>query len=159
MGGEAALVFTLKHPSKVSKLVLVGTTAKMAWPMHFLRFLTYILPYRTILAIVSRAKYYKPSIQTIDINISRAIQVPRHVAYKCLTEINRYDVRNMLSQIEVPTLIIIGEKDRLNFKGSQYLNREIKGSKLEVIANAGHTVMIERPYEFDRLVQQFLAEK
>jgi len=65
----------------------------------------------------------------------------------------------MLSQIEVPTLIIIGEKDRLNFKGSQYLNREIKGSKLEVIANAGHTVMIERPYEFDRLVQQFLAEK
>lgn len=159
MGGEAAIVFTLRHPSKVTKLILVGTTAKMSWPMHFLGFLTSILPYRTILAIVSRAKYYRPSRQTIDSNISRAMQVPRDIAYECLREINKYDTRSKLSQIEVPTLIIIGEKDRPNFKGSQYLNREIKGSKLKIMAHAGHTVMIEKPNEFNRLVQHFITEK
>ena len=159
MGGMAALIFTLKHPSKVSKLVLVGTTAKMSWPMHFLQFLTYILPYRTILAIVSRAKCYRPSLQTVDNNMSRAMQVPKDIAYKCMAEINKYDIRNRLSKIEVPTLIIIGEKDRPNFKGNQHLNREIKGSKLEIIANTGHTVMIEKPNEFNQLVQQFIAEE
>lgn len=159
MGGETALSFTLKYPSKVSKLVLVGTTAKMAWPTHFLRFLTYILPYRIILAIVSRAKYYKPSLQDIDGSMSRAMKVPKNIAYKCLTEINRYDIRNMLSRIEVPTLIIIGEKDRPNFKGSQHLNTHIKGSKLKIMANTGHTVMIEKPNEFNQLVQQFITEK
>ncbi len=159
LGGMAALMFTLQHPAKVTKLVLVGTTAKMASPMNFLRFLTYILPYRTILAIVSRAKYYRPSLQTIDGNVSRAMQVPRDIAYKCLTEINKYDIRNMLSRIEVPTLIIIGEKDRLNFKGSQHLNREIKGSKLQIMANTGHSVMIEKPEEFNQLVRQFIDEE
>lgn len=159
MGGEAALAFILKHPRKVAKLILVGTTAKMAWPMHFLQFLRYILPYRMILAIVSRAKYYRPSPLTIDANISRAIKVPRDIAYKYLVEINKYDTRNMLSQIEIPTLIIIGEKDRLNFKGSQYLHRRIRGSKLQIIANSGHSVMIEKPKEFNQLVQQFITEK
>ena len=53
----------------------------------------------------------------------------------------------------------VGEKDRPNFKGSQYLNRGIKGSKLEIIVNTGHTVMIEKPNEFNQLVQQFITEK
>ena len=76
-----------------------------------------------------------------------------------MTEINKYDIKNRLSKIEVPTLIIIGEKDKPNLKGSQHLNSEIKGSKLEIIANTGHTVMIEKPNEFNQLVQQFIAEK
>jgi len=159
MGGQAALAFTLKHPSKIAKLILVGATAKMAWPMHFLRFVRYILPYRTILAIVSREKYHRPSPQTIDANMSRAVQVPRDIAYKCLLEIVKYDVRNMLSEIKIPTLIIVGEKDRLNFKGSQYLHRRIKGSKQQIMANTGHSVMTEKPKEFNQLVQQFITEK
>ena len=74
-------------------------------------------------------------------------------------ECRRYDIINMLSRIEVPTLIIIGEKDRPNFKGSQHLNTHIKGSKLKIMATTGHTVMIEKPYEFYQLVQQFITEK
>jgi 3-oxoadipate enol-lactonase len=159
MGGQAALACTLKHSSKIAKLILVGTTAKMAWPMHSLRFVRYILPYRTILAIVSREKYQRPSPQTIDANISRATQVPRDIAYKCLLEILNYDVRDMLSEIKITTLIIVGERDRLNLKGSQYLHRRITGSNLQIMANTGHTVMIERPKEFNQLVRQFIAEK
>lgn len=159
MGGQAALAFTLKHPNKIAKLILVGTTAKMAWPMHFLRFVRYILPYRTILAIVSREKYHRPSPQTIDANIFRAIQVPRDIAYKCLLGILKYDVRNTLSEIKIPTLIIVGEKDRLNLKSSQYLHRRIKGSNLQIMANTGHSVMIEKPKEFNQFVQQFMIEK
>lgn len=159
MGGQAALAFALKHPSKIAKLILVGTTAKMAWPMHLLRFVRYILPYRTILAIVSREKYHQPSPQTIEANISRAIQVPGDMAYECLFEILKYDVRNMLPQIRIPTLIIVGEKDGLNLRGSQYLHSGIKGSKLQIMVNTGHTVMIEKPKEFNELVQQFITEK
>lgn len=157
LGGMVALLYTLQHPTKVSKLILVGTAAKMAWPMHVFRALTHILPYRTVLQIISRFKFYSPPRQTIKANMSRAEQVPRAVAYKCLREFTKnYDIRNTVFQIKVPTLIIVGEKDRLNLKESQHLNKEIKDSKLQIIPDSGHMVMIEKPGEFNQIVQQFI---
>jgi pimeloyl-ACP methyl ester carboxylesterase len=36
------------------------------------------------------------------------------------------------------------------------MNREIRGSRLEVIAGAGHVSNIERPAEFNRALENFL---
>lgn len=159
LGGMAALLFTLQHPTNVAKLVLVGTTAKMAMSIYILYALSYILPYRTFARIVSRIKIYKPSQEIIKDNMSRAMKVPKYVAYVCMAEFTRnYDIRNRASEIEVPTLIIVGEKDRTNLKASERLNREIEGSTLQVISGSGHSVMIEKPEEFNQLVRQFIHE-
>jgi pimeloyl-ACP methyl ester carboxylesterase len=160
LGGMAALMFTLQHPAKVAKLVLVGTTAKMAMSIYILYALRYILPYRIFARIVSRIKIYKPSQEIIKDNMSRAMKVPKHAAYRCMVEFTRnYDIRNRVSGIKVPTLIIVGAKDRTNLKASECLNREIEGSTLRVISDSGHSVMIEKLEEFNQLVQQFIAEK
>lgn len=160
LGGMAALMFTLQHPAKVAKLVLVGTTAKMAKYIYILYALRYLLPYRTFARIVSRVKIYRPSQEMIKDNISRAMQVPKYAAYKCLAEFTRnYDIRNRVSEIKVPTLIIVGAKDRTNLKASVRLNREIEGSTLRVISDIGHSVMIEKPEEFNQLVRQFIDEE
>ncbi len=160
LGGMAALMFTLQHPTKVIKLVLVGTTAKMAMSVYTLYALRYFLPYRTFARIVSRVKIYKPSQEIIKDNISRAMAVPKHVAYKCMEEFTRnYDIRNRVSEITVPTVVIVGEKDRTNLKASERLSREIRGSRLRVISSCGHSVMIEKPEEFNQLVRQFIDEE
>ena len=160
LGGMAALMFTLQHPAKVAKLVLVGTTAKMSMSIYILYALRYIRPYRIFARIVSRIKIYKPSQETIKDNMSRAMKVPKHAAYRCMVEFTRnYDIRNRVSGIKVPTLIIVGAKDRTNLKASECLNREIEGSTLRVISDSGHSVMIEKLEEFNQLVQQFIAEK
>lgn len=160
LGGMAALMLTLQHPAKVAKLVLVGTTAKMKVSIYILYTLRYILPYRTFARIVSRIKIYKPSQEIIKDNMSRAMEVPKHAAYKCLAEFTRnYDIRNRVSEIKVPTLIIVGAKDRTNLKASVRLNREIEGSTLRVISDIGHSVMIEKPEEFNQLVRQFIDEE
>lgn len=160
LGGMVALMFTLQHPAKVSKLVLVGTTAKMAMPAHILSALRYILPYRTFVRIASKPRFYKPSQHIIEDFIPRAMKVPKYAAYKCFAELtNNYDIRNRVSYIKVPTLIIVGEKDMTNLKGSQHLSREIEGSRLQVISGCGHSVMIEKPEEFNQILQQFIDEE
>jgi len=57
-----------------------------------------------------------------------------------------YDIRDRIYEIKVPTLIIVGEKDTATpFKMSQDLNRGIKGSKLQIIPDSKHMVMIDKP--------------
>lgn len=160
LGGMAALMFTLQHPSNVIKLVLVGSNAKMPMSTYILYALRYITPYRTFARIVSRVKIYEPSEEILEDSVSRAMQVPKHVAYECMKEFTRnYDIRNRGSEITVPTLVIVGEKDRTNLKAGERLSREIKGSRLRVISGCGHSVMIEKREEFNQLIRQFIDEE
>ena len=39
---------------------------------------------------------------------------------------------------------------------ANYLHENIKGSKLEVIPDAGHMVMMEKPAEFNDAVMKFI---
>lgn len=162
LGGMAAILFALKHPDKLSKLVLVGTTAKMTLPVSTKLFgiISYVLPYERLLRTMCKYRFYQPSRQMLEEEIVRARKVDRHVANECWKELSKnYDVRDRVSGIKVPTLIIVGEEDKINLDASKYLNNEIDSSELRIMPATGHTVMIEKPDEFNQLVQQFIAEK
>jgi pimeloyl-ACP methyl ester carboxylesterase len=42
---------------------------------------------------------------------------------------------------------------------SEFMHREIPGSQLHVIENAGHVVNLERPEEFNRALSHFLRKE
>jgi pimeloyl-ACP methyl ester carboxylesterase len=64
-----------------------------------------------------------------------------------------------IHEVRLPTWIIVGEDDRLTpVKFSRYLHETIEGSRLAVVPQAGHLVMMERPEEFNRLLAEFLTE-
>jgi pimeloyl-ACP methyl ester carboxylesterase len=72
--------------------------------------------------------------------------------------------RGMISEAEMksikaPTLILWGKYDELagppELMGER-LHRDISGSRLVVIDNAGHLPQLERAEEFNRIVRQFL---
>ena len=159
LGGMAAMLFALEHPDKISKLVLVGTTAKMTLPLsiRFFRVIRGLLPYETFLRMSCKYKFYKPSTQNVDEEFVRASKVDNSVAFECWKEFTEnYDVRDQVSQIKIPTLIIVGEKDKVNLESSRYLNQEIKGSELHIITDSGHLIMIEKTQEFNQILEQFI---
>ncbi|HJX22875.1 MAG TPA: alpha/beta hydrolase, partial [Candidatus Bathyarchaeia archaeon] len=66
-----------------------------------------------------------------------------------------FDTEDRLHEIKHPTLIIVGEKDRL-LADAHLTNRLIPGSKLVVIKGSGHSTCIENPEDFNRAVLEFL---
>jgi pimeloyl-ACP methyl ester carboxylesterase len=64
-----------------------------------------------------------------------------------------------MRSIKIPTLIVWGKEDELAGppgRTAERLRRDIAGSELAVIAEAGHMPQFERPEEFNRLLREFL---
>lgn len=69
----------------------------------------------------------------------------------------RADSEPLLRSVEVPTLVVVGSDDVITNRGqAEWLTRGIRGSRLEVIAGAGHMPPIEQPDEFNNILTRFL---
>ena len=66
-------------------------------------------------------------------------------------------LKKRMPRITAPTLVVIGEQDRIvpASYGDEYANG-IAGASVQIIAGAGHMLMIERPGEFAETVTEFL---
>jgi pimeloyl-ACP methyl ester carboxylesterase len=71
---------------------------------------------------------------------------PEIFAQQTSITLSRADSRGRLRQIDVPTLVLCGKADRVcPPEMSRTIARAIPGSRLAVIAGAGHYVTLERP--------------
>ena len=63
-------------------------------------------------------------------------------------------------KIDVPTLIVVGEKDKLTpVKYSQFFKSVIPQAELKVIKDAGHMVMLEKAKGFNHAILEFLNKR
>ena len=63
-----------------------------------------------------------------------------------------------LGDIEVPALVIVGDKDAPDIiASSRLLASEIRGARLEIMSGVAHAPNMERPEEFNRIVLDFLV--
>jgi pimeloyl-ACP methyl ester carboxylesterase len=68
------------------------------------------------------------------------------------------DLRPVLGRVDVPTLVLHGEHDvRAPRAVADALHDAIPGSRLVVVAGAGHVSSVEAPRQFNREVRDFLA--
>lgn len=71
----------------------------------------------------------------------------------------RPDSTALLATIDVPTVIIVGDEDVLTpVEESRAMADGIRGSRLEIIAGAGHVSNVERPAAFNHILTEFLAQ-
>jgi pimeloyl-ACP methyl ester carboxylesterase len=67
------------------------------------------------------------------------------------------DPEELFAAITSPTIIISGTRDRNHQKAFDLVPR-IKGSEIFSIENAGHSMMIEQPWEYDAICIRFLTK-
>ncbi|MGC9665504.1 alpha/beta fold hydrolase [Planosporangium sp. 12N6] len=140
MGGRIALELTLTHPSRVRRLVLVSTSAAgrgkvhMSWPMRLMWLLQWIPG--------MHGRYPQPGY---------AHRRQREAAV-------RYDATARLDQINVPTLILHGRRDRsLPLSMAEQLHNGIAGSRLQVFRGGHMFCSLTERHVFLTRVDEFLT--
>ena len=68
-----------------------------------------------------------------------------------------YDLVDDMKRLTVPTLILMGDEDWPCLTPGILLKRNIQAAALAVMPNCGHTINLEAPGEFNRIVGDFLA--
>ena len=78
-----------------------------------------------------------------------------HAARGILTQHDNRVIAS-LPEIDVPTLVLVGEHDRQFLNAADYIAAKVPGAVKHVIADAGHASNIDQPAEFNRIVTDFL---
>jgi 3-oxoadipate enol-lactonase len=64
-----------------------------------------------------------------------------------------------LASLELPTLVVIGEKDKPDFRAiAGHLAEQIPNAELVVVPGAGHLVGVDEPEELNAVLLEFLSE-
>jgi len=69
----------------------------------------------------------------------------------------RFDVRRELAGLLVPTLVLVGGRDRANLGLSRTLAAQLPNAELRVLPGAGHIANIEAPEAFTEALRDFLG--
>ncbi|TYZ12474.1 alpha/beta fold hydrolase [Hymenobacter lutimineralis] len=158
LGGHIALVYTLRNPRQVSRLVLTGSSGLFEDSMGG------SFPKRGNYGFVQERvayTFYDPAVATKEL-VDEVFSITNSNA-KCLRIINiarsaqRHNMARDLGKIRVPTLLIWGLNDTITPPlVAHEFNRLLPQSELYFLDHCGHAPMMERPGPFNARLQQFL---
>jgi pimeloyl-ACP methyl ester carboxylesterase len=156
LGGFMSLAFQLAHPERVRALLLCDTgpgyrsdEARAKWNR---------------MAERSAVNFEEKGLDAVG----RSPEVQAAVKYHKSAAGLAHSARGMLAQvdsrvidhlpeIDIPTLVIVGEKDEPYHDASRYMQSKIPGARLEIIPDAGHAANMDQPEAFNRVLLEFLG--
>lgn len=101
--------------------------------------------------------YYEPDDATIEQSRTVMRATGRAVTERDFCTCHEFDVRDSVHEIDVPTLVLVGEHDKLTPPWfSEFLVEELPDAALAIVESAAHLPQIEQPEAFDAAVQRFL---
>ena len=69
-----------------------------------------------------------------------------------------YDLEDEIKNIEIPTLIVLGDEDDHCINPGIFLKRCIKASGLLILPKTGHTINLEEPSYFNNFLSDFFSQ-
>jgi len=173
MGGHLGLILALKHPERVSKLVLMGSVGDWKPPTGLIDFaLKHFWSESLCIAVVRKRwpeiyakmfKYRTPAVEHIfcyqmalRANYS-AYAAKGRTFSRALHSIFYSSVRDRLGEITCPVLLVWGQEDAIHpVAAGEYFRDHLKDTKLVVVSDSAHEVMVDQSAVFNDHVLAFL---
>ncbi|MEB3753838.1 alpha/beta fold hydrolase [Acinetobacter sp. MD2(2019)] len=166
MGGYVAFEVVRLAPERVIKLTLMDTSARLDTPKaakhrkatieftqlgKFMGVTDKLLP-----QLIHPSRVHDP---IADIIKSMALRVGKTAFLKQQHAIlHRQDARALLAEIEIPTLVIVGEQDLVTpLSHAQEIQQGIPTAKLHILPNCGHLPPLEYPNETTALLKDWFS--
>lgn len=160
LGGHVALEMALRHPDRVTGLILTGSSGLLE------RGFTRNVPHAPSAEYV-RTKmeeiFYDPALVTPPwVEAVRRVVTTRATALRVLQfarAAKRHNLEAELPRITAPTLLVWGKEDRITpVEVALQFHALIPDSELVYVTNCGHAPMLERPDAFGEIVGEWLRE-
>lgn len=170
MGGMVAQELAARSPRHVAALVLLATSpafgsADGQWQRRFLaeRF----APLDAGLGMAGLAARLTPALAGRDAAPERVAAaqllmagVPEATYRAVLAALVRFDRREALARIAVPTLVVTGEDDRTAApEVARRMAARIAGAELAILPATGHLAMLEQPAVFADVLLDFVRRR
>lgn len=172
-GGNAALAFACKHQSYVKRLMLFNSAAYTSpwlkdigegW-IEAGRTRNPILYYNVAIPTIYSTKYYESKLEWMKSRQKALMPIFSNPDFldameRLTRSAESYDVRDKLSYIDLPVMIVSAESDTLTpVMEQEYLFKNIKNSKWIKLPDVGHASMYEEPMIFTTLITGFFLVK
>ncbi|MBU2635455.1 alpha/beta hydrolase [Patescibacteria group bacterium] len=145
-GGALAVKCGLKFPEKIDKLFLASAVCirKKTFKNKLFKFLSKFLKIKT--PFLRKVFYRKSDYLSVEGTM-------KEIYLKLIKQ----DLSDVLSQIQIPTVIIWGEKDNITpLSDAKIINQKIKDSKIEIIPNVGHDLNLKTPEKLAEVISKNL---
>lgn len=158
LGGAVVQWALLEEAVSVDGAVLVGTGAKLAVLEQLRTWLAEDFD-RAVDFLHEPDRLFSESVD------ERLVRASREAMYDCgraVTErdfltCHHFDVREDIDEIEVPILVIGGERDGLTPPAyHEFIAETVNDGSVTIMADAAHLVMLERPEAFNEAVSSFV---
>jgi 3-oxoadipate enol-lactonase len=165
MGGVISQSFALRHPERVTSLVLVSTSSEVGpqatanWQKLANRIEQHGFDPRTADASRSVAPAFAAAHPEILEQLKEQTLRNQPIAYAAAARaMSDYNFTAQLAAVTAPTLILQGLNDQLTPPGgSVKLRRALSRAHLVMLPGAGHNIPIEQPGTFHAAVAAFLG--
>lgn len=167
MGGYVAMAVMRKAPHRVTRLMLLDTTARPDAPEQtenrrrqmaladagrFDQILPALFP-----LFVHESREHDPALREICTRMAEDVGAEAFIRQQEAI-LARPDARPDLGRIACPTTVVVGEGDRLTPPDrAREMHALIPDSRLEVVADAGHLPTLETPDAITRIMRDWLA--
>ena len=164
LGGYIGQAFAIRRPDLLRSLTLCHTASVSSIPARVrearLRALhkKSMIHYAHLVANQALAVHVRPAVHEwfCEMIADNDREVYEQVFHEGVGD---FDVRNKVGAIRVPTMVLVGELDRvIPAAGGRKTAALIAGARLNVIAGVGHCSYVEQPGEFNNLVLGFIDE-
>lgn len=137
LGAVLALNYAIKHPKKVSSLVLIAPQYRMP---------------KTLLKIQNMVFRLMPESKFKETGLSKQSMIALCDSMKDL------DFSGSLAKVNSPTLIICGQKDSANMKQARKMADSMPSAVFKSIDDAGHEINAEAPALLAMVLDEFFRK-
>jgi pimeloyl-ACP methyl ester carboxylesterase len=160
LGAAVALQLALEQPDLLAGLGLISASPHLTPPPSLVDYFSNPL---TISLGVMLFQQWAFSPQTHPTEVEAAVEPLRGARPSTLAgdwqAFARYEVESGLNHITTPAWVAVGGDDRLTpLPCAHYLSVHLPAARLQVVANAGHMLPIERPATLAAGLRAFLAD-
>lgn len=138
LGGLLTLMYATKEKNSHLKGIIVSGAIYKSIP-------------RFINALQTLIFYVLPQVNFVKMGLTRKQVVS-------LMKSIEVDLTTDLTNLTLPSLIICGEKDRINLNSAEKIHNLVDDSYFQVVNQGGHELNKDKPEEFANLITNFISQ-